>query len=219
MIRWSRIAQNLPGRTDNEIKNYWRTRIEKKMNIRPQSCSSSMDAASKVIIERSTASNSITGSSQRPSDLDIAEPPTTSIQRKTTEEIEVQTNATPYLQDDISSQVIPITEGNYVNKLKGEVEGQDNQLFKNNLLYNFSVGSLPILLYSSEFGIDDLSQDGRMAPSCSYMVDYPEAFSDSETYLNRYSDVLWNMDQEDDRFIGSQRSGSRDNRDHVAGEQ
>jgi myb proto-oncogene protein len=28
--RWSRIAQRLPGRTDNEIKNYWRTRLRKK---------------------------------------------------------------------------------------------------------------------------------------------------------------------------------------------
>lgn len=28
--RWAKISQHLPGRTDNEIKNYWRTRVQKQ---------------------------------------------------------------------------------------------------------------------------------------------------------------------------------------------
>ncbi|KAI3461515.1 hypothetical protein Pfo_018178 [Paulownia fortunei] len=49
--RWSRIARKLPGRTDNEIKNYWRTHMRKKAQERkkaksPSSSSSSSNSSS-----------------------------------------------------------------------------------------------------------------------------------------------------------------------------
>ncbi|RZS13173.1 hypothetical protein BHM03_00044710 [Ensete ventricosum] len=46
--RWSRIARRLPGRTDNEIKNYWRTHTRRRAQERnrsscPSPSSSSVD--------------------------------------------------------------------------------------------------------------------------------------------------------------------------------
>ncbi|KAI3811933.1 hypothetical protein L1987_16631 [Smallanthus sonchifolius] len=43
--RWSKIARHLPGRTDNEIKNYWRTRVQK------QARHLNIDSSSKRFVE------------------------------------------------------------------------------------------------------------------------------------------------------------------------
>lgn len=46
VLRWSAIAARLPGRTDNEIKNYWNTHIRKrllKMGIDPVTHSPRLD--------------------------------------------------------------------------------------------------------------------------------------------------------------------------------
>ncbi|KAG0463388.1 hypothetical protein HPP92_019457 [Vanilla planifolia] len=44
--RWSSIARRLPGRTDNEIKNYWRTHMRKKAQEKRNMRVSSTDASS-----------------------------------------------------------------------------------------------------------------------------------------------------------------------------
>ncbi|XP_023007025.1 transcription factor MYB59-like isoform X2 [Cucurbita maxima] len=45
--RWSKIARKLPGRTDNEIKNYWRTHMRKKAQEKRRAlCSSSSSSSS-----------------------------------------------------------------------------------------------------------------------------------------------------------------------------
>lgn len=34
--RWSLIAKRVPGRTDNQVKNYWNTHLSKKIEIKDQ---------------------------------------------------------------------------------------------------------------------------------------------------------------------------------------
>ncbi|XP_074271107.1 MYB-like transcription factor EOBI [Silene latifolia] len=57
--RWSKIAKHLPGRTDNEIKNYWRTRIQKHTKQVSESSNSSHSRQSYDKMEQASSSTQI----------------------------------------------------------------------------------------------------------------------------------------------------------------
>nr|XP_043635873.1 transcription factor MYB59-like isoform X2 [Erigeron canadensis] len=63
--RWSRIARKLPGRTDNEIKNYWRTHMRKKAQekkralLSPSSSTSNSTCYSSICTSSSPTSDSM----------------------------------------------------------------------------------------------------------------------------------------------------------------
>ncbi|XP_021674166.1 transcription factor MYB48 isoform X2 [Hevea brasiliensis] len=56
--RWSRIARKLPGRTDNEIKNYWRTHMRKKAQERKRAMSPSLSSSDSSATSTITTQNS-----------------------------------------------------------------------------------------------------------------------------------------------------------------
>ncbi|KAK1698679.1 hypothetical protein QYE76_015376 [Lolium multiflorum] len=71
--RWSKIARHLPGRTDNEIKNFWRTKIQKKRGEGTSESAGYQPAGTALVVTESQSSSSI--SLGRAPDYDVGGQP------------------------------------------------------------------------------------------------------------------------------------------------
>ncbi|OIW07696.1 hypothetical protein TanjilG_30773 [Lupinus angustifolius] len=70
--RWSAIAANLPGRTDNEIKNVWYTILKKRL-LKPNQPNSNTRKVSKPKIKRSDSNSSTPTQSEQDTGLNYHE--------------------------------------------------------------------------------------------------------------------------------------------------
>ncbi|XP_043687900.1 transcription factor MYB10-like [Telopea speciosissima] len=72
--KWSKIASNLPGRTDNEIKNVWNTHLKKRLALKGQNPSGNEHKEVSVSVTTSSSSSSSTLSKKHSSLVDETVP-------------------------------------------------------------------------------------------------------------------------------------------------
>ncbi|XP_077243914.1 myb domain protein 62 [Tasmannia lanceolata] len=194
--RWSRIAQHLPGRTDNDIKNYWRTRVQKQARqLKVDANSARFRDAIRCywiprLLHKMESSSSIKS---------LESTPSLSNQTSQASPLEsLSTNEQNYLSNSNSSDkshsedCSPSTSSDpmELNQLLEISELPASPRAFGNMLYN------PFLKVDYNDTIDDLGAfnlESISAPSFNYP--FPDCSMTESNWVDDFVDNLWTMDE------------------------
>ncbi|GMI70685.1 myb domain protein 62 [Hibiscus trionum] len=197
--RWSKIAQHLPGRTDNEIKNYWRTRVQKQarqLNIESNS-KRFFDAVRCFWMPRllqkveQTSSSSQTSVPCQLSDCTVPSLPTFPPPANKTTDWENSSSA-------ITAQETMYPPDYFMNisdQTETETETPQQLTSPNVYGYNTHVSSNQGLEQSYYYNIDNSSSCGYNMEGLSFASSMSAVDSIEGNWMsNEMTDNLWNMD-------------------------
>ncbi|CAN6849871.1 hypothetical protein HID58_049451 [Brassica napus] len=203
--RWSKIAQYLPGRTDNEIKNYWRTRVQKhakqlKCDVNSQQFKDTMRylwmprLVERIQASASTSTGSATTSScvTTPSDqflMTSYDAGLNSNNNTNMDHLSFMSNPNGYDTQETSSVSVSPTSGLTEYHIGSEVEKVENN--QDQSLVGPQIMSPPENYLDVNGGLlsEDLTQS------------YHNWFENDNGMIPPYSDSVWNIGSDEDFWL------------------
>ncbi|KAI7739994.1 hypothetical protein M8C21_004409 [Ambrosia artemisiifolia] len=193
--RWSKIARHLPGRTDNEIKNYWRTRVQK------QARHLKIDSSSKKFVEalhrfwmprllekvEQTSSSLVSNSTASTLTMEIDQNKVTTYP-KTEQTVFTSLSSAQPSDNEPNNYGSSICASNSCGNMLPEMSqmyGDSTHTFYNSSLHNINCYNVDINeLDMIDFGSDDMSA-----------LNFQLVDNDGTRSGDVAADTYWNMDE------------------------
>ncbi|XP_021774351.1 transcription factor MYB59-like [Chenopodium quinoa] len=197
--KWAKIARRLPGRTDNEVKNYWRTHLRKKMKMQISILNHSISSPTcNVSSSIETSSSEETNNYSNQLDVLIQEG------NMITPQISSNNPNTKSTDENIEA----VTSHYYVDcndKLKGLTDCMNTNSSYANRLSDFMIASSPYENRVSDWlntVLRDVDQTDKYNPGCceiSYglpdlSLHYPTTWCIEDASAWDFLDTTWDMD-------------------------